>query len=40
MGDEYISTEHLFVALLKVESRAKKILGRISTLIAKKFQKL
>jgi ATP-dependent Clp protease ATP-binding subunit ClpB len=26
MGDEYISTEHLFVALLKVASRAKKLL--------------
>ena len=26
MGDEYISTEHLFAALLKVASRAKKIL--------------
>jgi ATP-dependent Clp protease ATP-binding subunit ClpB len=26
MGDEYVSTEHLFAALLKIESRAKKIL--------------
>ena len=26
MGDEYISTEHLFAALLKIASRAKKIL--------------
>ncbi|MCX6767067.1 MAG: ATP-dependent chaperone ClpB [Candidatus Moranbacteria bacterium] len=26
MGDEYISTEHLFAALLKVASRAKKLL--------------
>jgi len=26
MGDEYISTEHLFAALLKVASRAKKML--------------
>jgi ATP-dependent Clp protease ATP-binding subunit ClpB len=26
MGDEYVSTEHLFAALLKVQSRAKKIL--------------
>jgi ATP-dependent Clp protease ATP-binding subunit ClpB len=26
MGDEYISTEHIFLALLKIVSRAKKIL--------------
>ncbi|MCX6762910.1 MAG: ATP-dependent chaperone ClpB [Candidatus Moranbacteria bacterium] len=26
MGDEYISTEHIFLALLKIASRAKKIL--------------
>jgi len=26
MGDEYISTEHLFLALLKIASRARKIL--------------
>jgi len=26
MGDEYVSTEHIFLALLKIASRAKKIL--------------
>ena len=39
MGDEYISTEHLFAALLKVASRAKKY-SKKTILTAKKFQKL
>ncbi|MCX6760516.1 MAG: AAA family ATPase [Candidatus Nealsonbacteria bacterium] len=28
MGDEYISVEHLFLALLEVETKAKEILGK------------
>jgi ATP-dependent Clp protease ATP-binding subunit ClpB len=39
MDDEYISTEHLFAAILKVESRAKKILEE-NNIVSEKVSKI
>jgi ATP-dependent Clp protease ATP-binding subunit ClpB len=39
MGDEYVSTEHIFAALLKVTSRAKKILEE-NNVISEKVSKI